>query len=344
MIKNRFGDIFQPTDDDRIRISDEAPQVLFDAIETAKQNLNEESEYVVRAVGGERRSLDFGIENLTTIQTKSATIFAGDIEEGTKVLAVGVSDEGALNKEQINQAIEKFAKDAKLSPEELAKAEKIKSSVRSISQAKTIVVQNSINLRDKLAEIEVLLSSPKENQNQIERALDDAELNLHNLLSSVYTFTETINQSLRNLDVLSELKHYIQKYRDKNATVIGLRHCIQHNFTLKIVWTAKYSHDTQIFNYRMGVPLHEVKNRELYTKQEVYDAAGESYSPTQYYYRDVDNFIIDIEDMALNIQNSTNETYKNITEDLDNRSIEIIETSEKFFRLGKYRFEGAIEN
>jgi len=260
------------------------------------------------------------------------------------VLAVGVSHNGPLTKDQINECMNKFAKDAQLTPEELAETETIKNSLRSVGQAKNIVSQNVTDLRDKIAKIELLLSSPKANKNEIKQTLDNAEVDLHNLLSSVYTFIETTNQCLRNLGVIVELKHHIQKYEDKNATAIGLRHCIQHNFTLKIVWTAKYVHDTGIFNYRVGVPLHEVKNEYLYDKNETSDAAGKKYIPTQYYYKNVDNYIIDIDEMAQTIQNSTNETYDKISDELGDRSIEIMDTSEKFFRLGQYRGESMFEN
>jgi hypothetical protein len=286
-------------------------------------------------VGAPRRALDFGIEDLSVINAKSATLFAGKKDDDVKILAVGVSKYGPLNDDQITETLRKFGNDVDMTTDDLLKTKQSGDALKSIKQSKHFVISNSRTFLDKIAELELSLVDPKENRDEILDGLDDAEVQLHNLLSSVYTFTETVNQSLRNIDVLVESKHFLQKYEDSVSTAIGLRHCVQHNNTLEIYWVAKYSHQKEMFTHKLGIPLFDVNDPELY-RGKVSDASGKKYDPVEYYYGEVDEYLIDVKDLSRIIMSSTEKTYNLLKNQLESGEIEGSEIIKKHNRISKW--------
>lgn len=342
MIEAAVEDIFEPDSDGKIKISNEAPDVLYEALQDAKSELDEQSEFVIRNIGASRRSIDFGIEELRPVQTNSGTFFVGKTEEGMKILAVALSDQGPLSKDQVQRALKKIGGSADLTTAEKVETQSAANSLRSIKQARYFVVYNSRELRDQMASVEVLLDKPRENFTDLDSALNDTEAILHNFLSSIYTFKETVEKSLSNIDMLKKSKIHIQRYEDKISVAIGLRHYIQHRSALRVQWLAKYSHQTGYFDYKIGIPLHVVDDSKYYRGKEK-DSSGKKYDPIRYYYDDVDEYLIDLENLSKTVEEETENTYAELKNHLQNEGVEGSELIEKFFRI-KQRAYGSDYN
>lgn len=332
MIETTFENVFEPAVDGTIRISDDAPEVLTEALQDAKSGLDERSEFVIRNVGTSRRSIEFGIEELQPVQTNSGTIFIGKVEGGTKVLAVALSREGPLSEKQVKKALEKIAGDANLTATEKIETLSAVNSLRSMKQARYFVIYNSHQLRDRMASVEVLLDNPNENFDELDTTLNDVETILHNFLSSIYTFKETVEKCLSNMNMLRKSKIYIQRYEDKIAVAIGLRHYVQHRSALRVQWLARYSHQSGYFEYKIGIPLHEVNDSKYYQGEQK-DSSGKKYKPINYYYAGVDGYLINLEHLSKTVENETEEAYNSLKNHLQNEGVEGSELIEKFFRI-----------
>lgn len=330
--RGKVKDLFDPTPDGKIKLAEDVPSPIRNAIDSANDSLGFADEWVIRTVGEPRRSIDFGQGKIIPIKTKQATIFAVEIEDGMKILAVAVSQTGPLDKSQIKEVFLEFGRTADLTPEEKVDSDQVAESLRSIKQTKEFVIKNSQNLRDDINKIKILLESPEENERDIYKRCDMAELSLHNMLSSVYTYIETINTSLSTLDYLGELKHYIQHYEDDVSASIGLRHCIQHNITLQIQWQASYSAQKNHFEYTLGIPLHQV-NREEFYKGNKHDASGEEYEPCDYYYQSENSFLIDIEELSKKVEERTEDLYQDIKSELSDKEIEAAELQRRYMAV-----------
>jgi len=337
MVKEvELDEIFEEREDGSITISEDAPSTLIEAIRDAEDALDSQTKFVLRDVGKTRRALDFGVEDFTPIQTSEATLFASKIPEGVKILSVGVSNDGSLTQKQIEEVMGDLAQEAQLTTEETLKSTEASTALRSINQAKNFVIHNCVEVGDEASELILLLDCITEYEDEIPKQSRTVASKLHNLLSSVYTFTKTVDNGLKDLSVAGQTKHHLQKYEDTVSAAIGLRHCIQHNIALRVTWIARYSKEKEIFEYTIGIPLPEVNHMELYQGRPR-DASGDSHAPTDYYYGDESDYLIDIEDMADRIRDTTIEAYNNLRDDLVEEDIEDIETINRYERMVSWR-------
>lgn len=327
-----FDEIFEPTEDGKIKISKEAPELLKEAIKEAKKSLTEDNDWTVRAVGEPRRSIEFGTKNLDVIETVDETLFTAETKEGEKILAVGVSHEGPLSKEQITDVFKRFGEEAKLTPEERWRSSEAGKAIDSLRQSKLFVTENTRRVQENIGKLMASLDNAVGNEEKIITQCEELELNLHNLLSSVYTFNQNIDSTLQEFDVIIEMKHHNQRYKDKVSTAIGLRHCVQHQITLRVHWIMRYSDEIGGMEYTIGVPLRFVNKNDIYTTTPS-DASGEKYEPTEYYYGDVDSYLICLESLTEEIEEATEDVYETIIRELEEKSLIEIEQTMNFLRL-----------
>lgn len=318
-------EIFEPAEDGMILLSEDIPDVLANAVEDATTALDRNTEYILRDVGVERRALDYGAENLGIIETKSATLFCAKLEEGHHILSVGVSNAGPLTENQVEDVLWNLAREAKLTTEETLETTEASTALSSIRQAREFIAHNCREVSDEVANLELMLVPPVEHQESISNQADLVAAKFHNLLSSVYTFSETVDRSISRLGVARESKHHLQKYKDEVSTAIGIRHCIQHSIALQISWVAEYSHEKEIFLFSVGVPLSQVNEPNLYHNHPISDVSGEKHEPVDYYYGESSGYLIDIDNLSSIVETATNAAYKNLKSSLLDQDIEPVE-------------------
>lgn len=344
MIKTRFETIIEEGDGSVMEISEDAPDVLWNAIEDANSFLSDSHEpFVLRSVGEPRRALEFGAGEVAFLQTESATLFVVKLEDGIKILSVGVSRDGYLTEDQIEEALSQIGKDVKLTSDERLTTQSTSIALRSIRQSRDFLIKNYRELSDSIADLEELLIISSDNPEAITDQAKVIEKDLHNLLSSVYTFRETVDKSLKELEISARYKYLIQEFNDKVSTAIGLRHCIQHRMTLRVRWIGSYSHPTGFFDYTIGVPLSQVDDPDLY-KGKPSDATGERHPPTEYYYGGIDNRVIDIQSLNQNVRDSVEEVYQELKNELQDEEIEGSELMENYVNVLGWRAQEYLNN
>lgn len=340
MRKARVDEIFEEGESGNIRISQEAPQVLLDAFYQAEDEVERGSDFAVVDIGKYQRPLEYGTGELRVVQASSATIFTRKEADGRiKMISVGVSPDGPLSQDQIDRVLMDTGEEARLSPEEMAESKAFSVAIRSIKQSKVFVDTNSNRLLLSIAKLQQKLDEIVEDRESVREIAEEVEVDLHNVLSSVYTFHEAANSSLSNLGVSRKYRYLTHRYQDSIAPAIGLRHCVQHNTTLRVQWIGRYSHQSEMFDFDIGIPLEEVKKSELYTKSHYHDVSGEKYTPIEYFYSDIDGRAILLEDLLSTIQNATEETYQTLKSNLE-QDDEVVNTNiEKLWKVKGFYIE-----
>lgn len=338
MIEKRVDDVFDiDSEREEVRISSDAPAELRNAVLDAKEMVRGGAEYWVEDIGKLQRPIEYGGGELRILQTESATIFSREEPDGrVKMVSVGVSSNGSLNDEQISLVLRDMGASARLTPEEMQESKNFAKAIRSIKQSKLFVIQNSKRISLSIARLTQVLSEINQGTGDLEEKTEAVETDLHNLLSSVYTYMETARNSLRTLDVLNEYNHHLQKYQDANSTAIGLRHCIQHNLTLKVHWVGRYNHEFDMFDFKVVIPLVEVNDPSLYTKEYYYDSSGNQHEPIEYFYSDISGRFIDLEALTDTIKNSSISTYDHLKSELEEDERVVNTNLERFEKISKY--------
>lgn len=331
MIRESPDNLFDEKPDGNFIISDDAPAPLQEAIEKASKQVSTSNSWAVCDVGREKDIAEFGEGQLRFVQSESCTLFVTLIDSNFKILSVGVSTEGPLSDEQLAEAMENLSFNTEFSSADVSRSITNSDALRSISQSYHYVNQNSRNLLDSVAKIEELLIDPKENREEIENRAKDCERNLHNVLSSVYTLTETVDNCFKDLGLSRKNKHLIQKYEDDISEAIGLRHCIQHRYSLKIYWVTSGT-TSEYVDYTVGIYVPDVADPDLYHGP-CRNHKGEKLDPVSYYYGDVDGRVLSIRDLANQIKKRSDKFQENVEELIESEKYDIQSDMEKYLRI-----------
>ncbi|WP_147302760.1 hypothetical protein [Haloferax sp. Atlit-19N] len=346
MIEKRIDEIFEVDEaNEVVYLSDDIPEELQAALHEARQDVKQGSEFSVVDIGKYQRPLEYGAGKIRVLPTESASIFAREEDDGRiKMLSVGVSSSGRLSEFQVKQVLREMGRSAKLTPEEMSESRQFTLAIRSINQSKLFVNRNSQRLMRSVAKLQQELSELDEQDGSLNEIITTVEINLHNLLSSVYTFHETVKSSLKRLDIARGYTHYVQKYHDSVSTAIGLRHCIQHNFTLKVQWVGTYSHEYDMYDFNIIIPIAEVKDPDLYTSKRYADASGEKHQPIDYFYSDISGRNIDIEDLTVTIRRATENTYDSLLSELEDDERVKNTNLEQLGEVSKFHIEAWLQS
>lgn len=331
MIRESPDNLFDEKPDGSFIISDDAPHPLQEAIEKASKQVNTSNNWAVCDVGKERDIAEFGEGQLRFVQSESCTLFTTLINNNFKILSVGVSTEGPLSDKQIAEAMENLSFNTDFSSIDVSKNITNSDALRSITHSYHYVNENSLDLLDSVAKIEELLINPKENREEIENHAKDCERDLHNVLSSVYTLTETVDNCFKDLGLSRKNKHLIQKYEDDISEAIGLRHCIQHRYSLKIYWVTSGTTGEYI-DYTVGIFVPDVADPDLYHSP-CRNHKGEKLDPVTYYYGDIDGRILSINNLANQIKKRSDRFQEDVEELIESEKYNIQSDMEKYLRI-----------
>jgi len=344
MIEVDVEELFIEQNDGTYRLADDLPEPLEEAITRGEERVkNEQVPYVVEHIGAPHRPLDFGEGTPRVVLAQRASIFVSMLEEDVKFLSVGVSTEGGLSENQAQEALSQIGSSVDLSPDELVAEDQASVALNSLYQMKNVVQFNSRQLLDYIADLELLLDSPDENTEKIEQTCEKLEAALHNYLSSIYSFRENTDSTLKKLDLSRSHKHYIQKYEDEVSIAVGLRHSMQHNMALKVTWIGRYSHNSEMFDYTIGIPKFRVNNPDLYTQGIISDAGGDKHEPVDYYFGDIDSRFIDLEEVVKATTQSSMSVFNQLRDEIQTSDIEGVDIREKHNRIGKFGVMGLSE-
>ena len=317
MVQGPFEDLFEDATGEEWTLSDDAPDSIFNTIDFAAEVQEESnSEIVVQAVGKEeRRPIDYA-GRLAVINVEEATLFFRVEENTFYVISVAVSEDGNLDGNQVERVLSEMYNNANLTASELSESVSTSEAIRAVKQSHQFLQRNCDRFLATSHELKNLVDeTPPRKEERFDKA-DELEADLHNVLSSVYSFRENINNSISELGIASKCKIHLQRFEDEISVATGLRHVIQHRQTLKIRWVANYQHEEQEYQYKMGVPLWAVDNSEFYHGN-CYDASGKKYEdPAEYYYRNVDARLIDLDELVRKVSNTGKETYEELKQDL----------------------------
>lgn len=317
MVQGPFEDLFEDATGEEWTLSDDAPDSIFDTIKYSKEVQKESSsEIVVQAVGAEeRRPIDYA-GRLAVINVEEATLFFRVEENIFYLISVAVSEDGNLDGKQVERVLSEMYNNIDLTASELSESVSTSDAIRAIKQSYEFLQRNCDRFLTTSRELRKLVDeTPPKKEERFDKA-DKLETDLHNVLSSVYSFRENIDNSISELGVASDCKIHLQRFEDEVSIATGLRHVIQHQQTLKIRWVAKYQHKEQEYQYKIVVPLWAVDNSEFYYGS-CYDASGKKYEdPAEYYYRNVDTRLIDLDELVRKTSNAGKETYEELKQDL----------------------------
>lgn len=338
MIEKRIDEIFVVDEaNETVRVSQEAPEELQHAIQEARDNVVTGAEFSVVDIGKFQRPLAYGSGEIRVFPVESASIFVREEPDSRiKMLSVGVSSNGPLTDDQVRKYLNEVGANARLTPVEMEESRRFSTAIRSLKQSRLFVDRNSSRLLLDIARLQEGLSMLGESDDELNGSLVPVEVGLHNLLSSVYTFHEAAKSSLSTLDVSREYRHHIQSYRDSVSTAIGLRHCVQHNITLKVHWVGKYSHDYEMFDFNIVIPIAEVIDPDLYDAPEYSDASGNKHCPVDYFYGGLSGRFIDLEQLAKTIRESTQNTYDQLKRELEDDDRVVNVPLESLEKIKKY--------
>lgn len=317
MPKGRFSSLFKNMEGGEWELATDAPDVIEHTVDKLEKDLNsgETSEPLFNDFSNANR--DWNYEGrIAVINISQATIFFDEKDGTFELLAIAVSEDGPLNADQVSAALDNRFDRRETTPAETVESKSKSDSLRSIRQSYEFITGNTEAFLEECDSLKRLLRSPKENREEIyDKQAPKVERELHNLLSSVWTFQETIDASLKDLDIAGEYNPLLQKYQDKISAATGLRHCIQHGLSLRINWLAHYSHEYGEYQFSIVVPLPQVDDEELYDGKQK-DAGGDSYSPPEYFYGDIERRVIDLEELTHLVENDSSELYQLLREEL----------------------------
>ncbi|NGM69067.1 hypothetical protein G6M89_08595 [Natronolimnobius sp. AArcel1] len=318
MPSETFTDLFEETRGEKWKLAEDAPEIYWEAIESLEESLEDGNnrDIILSAFTEETRPLEY-TGRISVINTTRATLFFDVDDEVFKPLSIGMTQGGPLNGDQVSSALNELYEKAEVTTAELLQSKSKSEALRSIKQSRDFIIGNVNSFLQECMELKQFLHTPKKNRDEIyEKQAPRVERELHNLLSSVWTFQETVDASLKKLEVSDEHKHYLQKYEDEISTATGLRHCIQHTLSIRINWIAQYSHSMDRYEFSIGVPLAQVHNDDLYDGVTYYDAGGDPHSPLEYFYGDINDRIINLEELADSIQKHSANLYESLKEEL----------------------------
>lgn len=345
MSKGPFQELFKDGQGEVWKLSENAPQVLIDAIKRGEEKLADvEEDITIEPVGDcEGHPRNYG-DKLAIINVEQGTLFFIVEENEFQLFSVGVSTNGPLEGKQVSDALEQFTEGMEYTPEELTSSYEKATSLRSIRQSFEFVTANGASLQDSIDNLKGLLVNAEENRDQVYKEAKTVETQLHNFLSSVYTFEQTVDSSLKTLGLAREMKHHLQKYEDSVSTATGLRHCIQHRTALRIQWIAQYSHEIAGYDFLVGIPLSQVHREEIYNDTIYHDASGESYTPLEYFYGDLKERTISINRLTTEVLDATENTYKNLKSEMrDDPEIDP-DRAKSWHILSSFDFSNGSEN
>lgn len=317
MPKWSLSSLFKNMEGGEWELAADAPDVIGHIVDELEKEIDsgETSELLFYDFSNANRDWDYE-GRIAVINISRATIFFDEKDGTLELLAIAVSEDGPLNDDQVSAALDNQFDRRETTLAETVESKSKSDSLRSIQQSYEFITGNTEAFLEECDSLKQLLRSPKENREEIyDGQAPKVERELHNLLSSVWTFQETIDASLKDLDVAAEHKHLLQKYQDKISAATGLRHCIQHRLSLRINWLVRYSHEHEEYQFSIVVPLPQVDDEELYVGKQK-DAGGDSYSPPEYFYGDIDQRAIDLEELAHSVENDSSELYHSLREEL----------------------------